>query len=179
MIVKPHYYSHYRFKKRVLSNPLILYLLIYFFAGLQANLQFKFFGYTSIINFLLILTAFLIIEFDWNIVSWYCVLIGLVLDAFTYSQFGLSALALWVMGWLISRIKRSFYIEYMSTGMFFLFILILGYSFIFCMWNYIANRIPVFVEFYTQMVLVNAPLTILAVPVVYPILKALLHGKNS
>ncbi|MDX9702698.1 MAG: rod shape-determining protein MreD [Candidatus Auribacterota bacterium] len=179
MIVRPNYYSQYRFKKKVVRSSLLLYLLMYFFAGLQANIQFTFLGYTNIVNFLLILAIFLIIEFDWNEVRWYCLVIGIVLDVFTFSQFGLSAIALWAIGYTISRIKKGFYIEYISTAMFLLFILILGYCFIFCMWNYIANRIPVFVEFYTQMVLSNSPVTLLVVPVIYPLLKVLLHGKNS
>ncbi len=179
MIVRPNYYSQYRFKKKVVRSSLLLYLLMYFFAALQANINLTIFGYTNVINLLLILAIFLIIEFDWSEVSWYCVVIGLILDAFTVSQFGLSAIALWGIGYFISRIKQTFYIEYISTGLFLLFILILGYCFIFCMWNYIANRVTLFVEFYTQMVMSNAPLTLLVMPIVYPLLKALLHGKNS
>ncbi|MCD6459574.1 hypothetical protein J7L67_02775, partial [bacterium] len=102
----------------------------------------------------------------------------LIFDTFTDSQFGLGTIAVYLMGYIISRIKKAFYVEYMSTAVFLLFLLIIGYSLIFTLWNFIAQRIPDFLVYFTQMVIDNTPLTILAVPLIYPLLKVFFHGKN-
>ena len=174
MIVKPKYYSQHRFKKKVVRSSLLLYLLMYIFTGLQANIHVTILGYSNVINLLLILTIFLIIEFDWNEVSWYCIIIGLILDAFTVSQFGLSAIALWGIGFILSRIKQTFYIEYISTGLFLLFILILSYCFVFYMWNYGTNQVTAFIGGYTEMVMSNAPLDISCYADSIPIIESLI-----
>ena len=171
-------YSRYKIKKNVLKNIPLLFLAIYIFTGIQANLKFDILGYYCNVNILFILVTFLVLEFEWRDVNGYCLLIGLIFDTFTYSQFGLGTIAIYAMGYTISRIKKAFYVEYISTGIFLLFLLIVGYALIFTLWNFIAQRIPDFLVYFTQMVIDNTPLTILVVPLIYPLLKVLFHGKN-
>ena len=170
--------SRYKMRKNVLKNVPLLFLFIYLFTGIQSNLNFDILGYYCNVNILFIVVTFLVIEFKWQDVSGYCILIGLIFDTFTDSQFGLGTIAVYLMGYIISRIKKAFYVEYMSTAVFLLFLLIIGYSLIFTLWNFIAQRIPDFLVYFTQMVIDNTPLTILAVPLIYPLLKVFFHGKN-
>ena len=172
-------YSTYRIKKHVPSKNWLIFLCIYLFAGIQANLEFKMLGYFFNVNLLFILAAFLIIEFEWRSISIFCVLIGFVMDIFSNAQFGISTVSLWLSGFMIARIKRAFYIEYLSTTVFLLFLLILGYSFLISILHFITQGTLDFIRPFTHMVIYNSALTLLCVPFIYPLLlKALVHGKK-
>lgn len=173
-----HGYLTYSAKKNKPSSFFLLYILMYLSAGIQANFVMQIFGYFMTVHLLLIIAAFLTIEFDWPAIRNQIVLIGLIYDIFSTSALGVSALSLWLVCLMIGRIKRSFYIEYLSTNAFLLFILILGYCFLVTLLHYILQDTSEFIRPFTQLVIMNAVLTLVAVPVVYPFLKVVLHGKK-
>lgn len=172
------YYNYRSKKKDIPRNTWIIYLIIYIFAGCQANLEFNISGHFFTVNLLLLLASFLVLEFQWQYISSFCILIGIIIDTFSYGQFGIATVSLWLVGYMIDRIKRSFYVEYLSTEIFLLFLLIAGFSFLITVFRYISQETSEFVESFTSMVIYNASLTMCAVPFIYPLLKALFHGKK-
>lgn len=160
-------------------NKIGVFLLMYIFGGIQANSIFVIFDYYLYCNILLLLAAFLAIEYDWKYIRWYCFWIGAILDAFTFQSFGASICAVWAMGYMIERIKRSFYIEYISTTIFLLFILILGYCFLYTVWQYVVYNADEMVAPFTLLVIQNAPLTLFCAPVLYPLLRVVFNVKKS
>ncbi|MCD6460890.1 hypothetical protein J7L67_09545, partial [bacterium] len=72
--------SRYKMRKNVLKNVPLLFLFIYLFTGIQSNLNFDILGYYCNVNILFIVVTFLVIEFKWQDVSGYCILIGLIFD---------------------------------------------------------------------------------------------------
>ncbi|MEW6535647.1 MAG: rod shape-determining protein MreD [Candidatus Auribacterota bacterium] len=177
MRVRPNYLS-YSIKKDKPRHNLLLFFCVYFFTGIQANIEFKLFGHFVNINLLLLLASFLTIEFDWIYVSRYILLIGFILDIFSSTQLGMSTVSLWVICMMIARIKRSFYVEYVSTHIFLLFVLSLGYCFLVTLLHFILQNSSDFLRPFTQIVIMNATLTLVAVPFLFPLLKAVFHGKK-
>ncbi|GEM_PF-1929800 len=176
---KKIYYNYTLTKKTLSSHRLIILGLIYLFACIQANINVQFIGQSFTVNLLFILLTYLIIQYDWHKVRWYCLLIGFIIDIFTSSPMGISALALWIIGFLIIKIKKAFYVEYISTSLILLFILISGYCFLFTFWNYITQEVNDFMGSFFNIFLHNSILSMLFIPMIYPILKVIVNGKIS
>ncbi len=168
----------YSDKKKTPKRVFFLYIIIFLFTGIQSNLEIDIFGNSFNVNLLLILTSFLIIYFDWSKISWYCLLVGIVMDIFSSAQPSIATISLWFAALFITKIKRGFYLEYLSTNIFLLLLLITTYSFIFTMCNYITQEVDVLIKPFTQMVIYNSTLTLFAVPFITPLLKGLLYGKK-
>jgi len=176
---KKIYYNYTLTKRASSSHNWVIFALIYVFAGIQANINVIFIGQSFTVNLLFILLNHLIIQYEWNKVRWYCLTIGLVFDIFTSSPMGISALSLWIIGFLITRIKKAFYVEYISTSLILLFILISGYCFLFTFWNYIAHQINDFMGSFLRLFLHNCVFTMLAMFAVNPVLKVMVNDKIS
>ena len=165
-------------KKKSPQRVFFLYIMIFLFTGIQSNLEIDIWGNSFNINLLLLLTSFLVVYFEWTKVAWYCLLIGLIMDVFSSAQPCIATISLWFSALFIIKIKLGFYIEYISTNIFLLLLLITIYSFIFTMCNYITQEVDILIKPFTQMVIYNSTLTLFIVPILNPLLRGLLYGKK-